>query len=93
LISRLLKIPEAAAQCATQKHTVFKSILFMNKTFAGELQMNALRVFHPLCKVPDFRKICLEDHEFPPKTFDTFVTEVQDLFKKSIETPGKEDWQ
>jgi len=61
-ITRMLKMPEAAAQCATHKHTVFKSILFMNKTYAGELQMNALRVFHPLCRVPDFKKICLEDH-------------------------------
>lgn len=55
--------------------------------------MNALRVFHPLCRVPDFKKICLEDHQFPVKTFDMFVTEVQDLFKLSIKNEGKEDWQ
>ena len=55
--------------------------------------MNALRVFHPLCRVENFRSICLDEHKFPAATFDTFVAEVIDLFKESIKNPGEEDWQ
>jgi len=92
LLSKMLRTTEAAVAVAKQKHTVFKAVLYFHKEFAGELQMNALRVLHPLCRVPGFREICLNEHKFTPSTFDNYVKEVQLLFKQSLQTSNKEDW-
>ena len=64
LLSKILRLPESPTDIAKRKNVVFKTILFMNKQFAGDLQNNALLTLHPLCKVPDFKKICFEDHKF-----------------------------
>lgn len=85
----MLRTPEAAATVAKQKHTVFKAILYFHKEFSGDLQMNALRVLHPLCRVPGFRDICLNEHKFTPSTFDNYVKEAQLMFKEGLKT---EDW-
>ena len=47
--------------------------------------MNALRTFHALCKTPDFREVCLNDHKFTTSTFDGFVKEALLLFKKGYD--------
>ena len=54
--------------------------------------MNALRVIHPLMKVPDFAKICLEEHKFPKSIFDTYRKEVIALFQASLTPVGQENW-
>lgn len=81
LISKLLRHAPVAPKLATQKHMVFKSILYMSKEFAGDLQQNALRVLYPLCKVEEFSKICFEDHKFTRSTFNNYVKEIILLFK------------
>ena len=65
LLSKLFRKQEAAIEVAKMKHTVFKAFLFMNRTYQGELQMNALRTLHPLCKSPGFRDIFFDEHKFP----------------------------
>ena len=91
LLSKILRYPPVAPELAKQKHLVFKTILYMSKEFAGALQENAIRTLYPLCKVPEFSKICFEDHKFTRSTFNNYVKEIQLLFHESIET-GKEDW-
>lgn len=54
----------------------------MNKAFEGELQMNALRTLHPICKVPGFRDIFYDEHKFTAKTFDIYVKEIIDMFNR-----------
>ena len=93
LVSKMLRLPAAAPALAKMKNMVFKTILYMNKEFGEELQMNALRTLHPLCKVQDFRTICYDEHGFPPAVFNGYVKEIQLLFTKAIGTDGKEDAQ
>ena len=57
--------------------------------------MNALRSLHPLTKLPEFKDTCLNEHKFTVKTFDTYVVEITQLFKDSLDKTqhdGKEDW-
>ena len=54
--------------------------------------MNALRVLHPLMKVPNFNKICIEDHKFAKSIFSTYRKEAMALFKVSLTPVGKENW-
>lgn len=96
-MSKTLRNKEVAAKVLTQKHTVFKTILYFNRQFKdGDLQLNALRTLHPLTKLPDFKETCLNSHKFTEKTFDTLVTEINQLFKDSLDKSkhedGKEDW-
>ena len=92
LMSKLLRHPQVAPVLAKQRHTVFKAVLYFNKEFEGDLQMNALRTLHPLCKVPGFREICFNEHKFPPSTFDGYVKEAKRIFELSIAKSGQEDW-
>lgn len=87
----MLRYPDAAPALAKQKHLVFKTILYMSKEFTGALQQNAIRTLYPLCKVPEFSKICFDDHKFTRSTFNNYVKEIQLLFTQCIEA-GKEDW-
>ena len=73
------------------KHTVFKAFLFMNRTYEGDLQMNALRTLHPLCKLPGFREIFFETHKFPEAVLTTYIKEAKYLFSKSLK-PQEENW-
>lgn len=95
-LSKILRNQEAAEKVLTQKHTVFKTLLYFQKQFKdGDLQLNALRTLHPLTKLDDFKDTCLNEHKFTPQTFDTYVTEIHDLFKDSLDKSkhdGKEDW-
>lgn len=91
LYSKMFRLPEAAAAVAKQRNAVFKIILYFSKEFGGELQLNALRALHALCKVPGFRELCFEEHKFSAKTFDLYVKEVNAFFAESL-APGKEDW-
>ena len=93
LISKMLRLPEVVPHLARMKNMVFKTILYMNKEFGEDLQMNALRTLHPLCKVPDFRTICFDEHGFPPAVFNSYVKEIQLLFTNAISAGGKEDTQ
>jgi len=76
LLSKMLRYPDASTELAKQKHVVFKTILYMSQEFAGQLQQNAIRVLHPLCKVPEFSKICFDDHKFTRSTFNNYVKEI-----------------
>jgi hypothetical protein len=87
----MFRLPAAVAEVANQKHTVFKAFLFMNRTYAGDLQMNALRTLHPLCRSPNFRSICIDEHKFPAAVLDTYVKEAKHLYEESL-TPGAENW-
>ena len=91
LISKLFRNPEAIPVILKQKHTIFKAVLYFNKEFKGELQMNALRTLHPLMKHPDFKKTCFEEHQFTVSMFDTYVKEVLIIFNESMK-PGEENW-
>lgn len=95
-LGKILRNQEAAAKVLTQKHTVFKTILYFHRQFKdGDLQLNALRTLHPLTRLPDFKDTCLNEHKFTVKTFDTYVTESIQLFKDSLDkskNDGKEDW-
>jgi hypothetical protein len=91
LLSKIFRQPAAVAEIAKSKHTVFKLFLFMNKTYAGELQMNALRSLHPLCRSPNFKSKCLDEHKIPEAMLTTYIKESKLLFSESL-TPGKEDW-
>ena len=51
--------------------------------------MNALRTLHPLCRVEGFRTICFDEHKLTAATFNTYVKEVQLLFKGALKT---ENW-
>ena len=76
-LSKMLRNPEAAAKVLTQKHVVFKTLLYFHRQFKdGDLQVNALRTLHSLTKLPDFKDTCVNDHKFTLKTFDTYVTEI-----------------
>ena len=92
LMSKMLRHPGVAPILAKQKHTVFKAVLYFNKEFTGDLQMNALRTLHPLCKSPGFRDICFNEHKFTASTFDGYVKEAKRLFQTSIALKGQEDW-
>jgi len=87
LLSKMLRYPEVPAELAKHKKLVFKTILYMSKEFAGTLQQNAIRTLYPLCKVPEFSKICFDDHKFTRSTFNNYVKEIQVLFHESI-APG-----
>jgi hypothetical protein len=87
LMSKLFRKQEAVIEVAKLKHTVFKTFLFMNRTYAGELQMNALRVLHPLCKSPGFREVFFEEHKFPEAILTTYIKEAKFLFNESMK-PG-----
>jgi hypothetical protein len=63
----------------------------MNRTYAGELQMNALRTLHPLCKSPGFRETFFEEHKFPEAVLTTYMKEAKFMFYSSIK-PKEEDW-
>lgn len=93
---KILRNQEVAEKVLTQKHTVFKAILYFHRQFReGDLQLNALRTLHPLTKLPDFKDTCLNEHKFTVKTFDTYVVEITQLFKDSLDKTqhdGKEDW-
>ena len=96
-LGKMLRNSDATQTILTQKHTLFKSILFFHRQFSeGDLQLNALRVLHPLTKLPDFKDTCLNEHKFTTKTFDTYVTEVLHLFNTSLNKDkaagAKEDW-
>jgi len=80
LMSKMLRHPGVAPILAKQRHTVFKAVLYFNKEFEGDLQMNALRTLHPLCKSPGFRDICFNEHKFTASTFDGYVKEAKRLF-------------
>ena len=90
LLSKCLRDPEAAAQVAKNKKIVFKTILFMHSQYAGELQMNALRALHALCRVPGFKDICLNEHKLTVATFNTYVKEIQLLFKGALK---EQNWE
>lgn len=62
ILSKLMRKPEAIVQVSKSKHVIFKTFLFMNRTYEGELQMNALRTLHPLCKSENFREIFFSEH-------------------------------
>jgi len=64
----------------------------MNKDFGEDLQMNALRTLHAICRVPGFKQIFEEEHKFPAATFDTYVKEIIHMFTESLK-PGSENWQ
>jgi hypothetical protein len=91
LISKLFRNPEAVPIVLKQRHTIFKAILYFNKEFKGELQMNALRTLHPLMRHPDFKKTCFEEHKFTKSMFDAYVKEVLLIFNESIKA-GSENW-
>ena len=91
-MSKMMRHPGSAPVLVKQRHTVFKAVLYFNKEFEGDLQMNALRTLHPLCKVPGFRDICFNEHKFTPSTFDSYVKEAKRLFSLSIAKSGEEDW-
>ena len=95
-LSKMLRNSEATEKVLTQKHTLFKTLLFFHRQFKdGDLQLNALRTLHPLTKLPDFKDVCINDHKFTLKTFDTYVTEINQLFKDSLDeakNEGKKDW-
>lgn len=96
--SKLLSKNEAAAKIVLkQRHTVFKTILYFNSQFKeGDLQINALRTLHPLCRCEDFKEVCMDTHKFTAGVFDQYVKEVIKLFQdsqdKSKNADGKEDW-
>lgn len=96
LLGKMLRNQEAAETVLTHKHTLFKTILYFHRQFhEGDLQLNALRTLHPLTKLPDFKDTCLNEHKFTLNTFDTYVTEITQLFKDSLDKTkheGKEDW-
>jgi hypothetical protein len=52
--------------------------------------MNALRTLHPLCRVEGFRAICLDEHKLTAATFNTYVKEIQLLFKGALKA---ENWE
>ena len=57
--------------------------------------MNALRCLHSLCRVPDFKQLCLDEHKFTTTTFDNYIKEVNLLLKDSLkikEGQTQEDW-
>jgi hypothetical protein len=63
----------------------------MNKTYAGDLQLNALRALHPLCRSENFRSICIDEHKFPAAILDTYIKEAKDLLDSSM-TPTEHNW-
>lgn len=66
-LSKMLTSEEAARKVLTQKHTLFKTLLYFNKQYKdGGLQLNALRTLHPLTKLEDFKDTCLNEHKFTP---------------------------
>mmetsp|Transcript_10000 Transcript_10000/g.15148 ORF Transcript_10000/g.15148 Transcript_10000/m.15148 type:complete len:388 (-) Transcript_10000:91-1254(-) len=89
LLSKIFRHSEAPAAAAEKRHLVFKAVLYMNKEFGEELQLNALRTFHALCKVPDFKDICTDTHKFPAATFNGYVKEIIALFDASVKS---ENW-
>ena len=81
---------QSAEHVVHQRHVVFKEILYFNKEFEGELQMNALRSLHPLMKTPNFRDICFNDHKFTKSTFDGYEKEAISMFNLSLD--GRDNW-
>ena len=72
---------QAANEAVKMRHLVFKSVLYMNKQFEGDLQQNALRTLHPLMKVEEgFATICYDQHKFTKSTFDNYTKELLILF-------------
>mmetsp|Transcript_12716 Transcript_12716/g.21423 ORF Transcript_12716/g.21423 Transcript_12716/m.21423 type:complete len:189 (-) Transcript_12716:45-611(-) len=92
LMSKVMRHPPAPSLVAKQKNTVFKAVLYMNKEFGAEIQMNALRTFHPLCKVEGFRDICLSEHKFTTGVFDQYVKQIVLMFQESLSQKGAEQW-
>ena len=71
----MFRYPKSVEHVVGQRHVVFKTILYFNKEFAGDLQMNALRTLHPMMKSPGFREKCLNSHKFTISTFDNYSKE------------------
>eukprot|EP00347_Sterkiella_histriomuscorum_P021645 403333259 len=83
LLSKIARDPNGALQIAESKDIVLRVLIYFNRNFP-QLVFNCLRIFHALCRVPDFRSICLDLHKFNPKNFDTYVNEVVALFNESL---------
>jgi hypothetical protein len=76
----MFRYPKSISHVVNQRHVVFKAILYFNKEFAGDLQMNALRTLHPMMKSEGFREKCLNDHKFTVSTFDSYSKEALRMF-------------
>lgn len=92
VLSKLMKDESVVNKFLQQRNTIFKGLLYYNKEFSGDLQMNALRTLAPAMKHPDFRKVCFEEHKFTMAIFDTFRKEGIYLFEESLKPEGKENW-
>lgn len=46
---------------------------------------NALITLHSCCKVPEFRKVCLEKHKFTLKSFEPHVERAKTKYNKIVE--------
>ena len=80
LLGKISKNEVASQKVLRQKTTLFKTLLFFHREFSGDLQMNCLRTLHPLLKMEDFRKVCLEEHKFTLSIFEVFIKEAVYLF-------------
>jgi hypothetical protein len=83
LISKLTRKTIAAENFLESKHVVFKLMLYFNKQFGDEIQLNSLRTLFSMMKLPNFRSTCFDDHKFTMSIFQTFIKEAMDLFTTS----------
>ena len=84
MLSKMLRLPEAAYAASTMRHLVFKVVLYTSKQYAGEIQDNAFRCLHPILKTEDFGSRAITDLNLTKSVFDNCAKDVVGLIESSL---------
>ena len=61
---------------------MLRVVLYLNNSFP-DLFANCIRVFHAVCKVPNFRSLAFEHHSFTESSFSAYIVHIIEHFANS----------
>ncbi len=66
------------------KDIILRVLLYFSSKFPT-LQLNSLRVFHSLCRVPNFRQSLDTQHALTIESFKGYISEVKTMFNEAYQ--------
>ena len=92
LLSKLLRLPEAAFAASEMRHLVFKIVLYTSSQYKGEIQDNAFRCVHPIFKSEDFGQRAITELNLTKAVFDNCTKDVAAIIENALSDKSNPDW-